>query len=154
MTASLIVSKFIITDPRTLHFPNISVKPIRFDLYNRANHNLALAQKPKHDLHYRKEFISITLILSVSLPLARIWNMETTILSSSFFANNWVAIRLAPRRKIWRDHKPSPVYPQRQPQSFVSAIRSPLYSRNRCPMLSIMLQLLEYAAKQHQLINN
>lgn len=84
MTASLIVSKFIITDPRTLHFPNISVKPIRFDLYNRANHDLALAQKPKHDLHYRNEFISITLILSVSLPLARIWNMETTILSFSF----------------------------------------------------------------------
>ena len=83
MTASLIVSKFIITDPRTLHFSNISVRPIRFDLYNRANHNLALAQKPKHDLHYRKEFISITLILSVSLPLARLWNIEnieTTIL--------------------------------------------------------------------------
>ena len=70
------------------------------------------------------------------------------------FANNWVGIRLAPRRKIWPDHKPSPVYPQRQPQSFVSAIRSPLYSHNRCPMLSIMLQLLEYAAKQQQLINN
>ena len=83
MSASLIVSKFIITDPRKLHFSNISVRPIRFDLYNRANHNLALAQKPKHDLHYRKEFISITLILSVSLPLARLWNIEnieTTIL--------------------------------------------------------------------------
>ena len=41
-----------------------------------------------------------------------------------------------------------PVYPRCQPQSSVSAIRSPLYSHNWRPMLSLLL-LLEYASKQH-----